>query len=603
LAIAASICIVDSSPAWATEPIHPRIVETTNDIASARGPSRYAALRELWSLWDDTDPLHVEEALRHAQRSPTLDASSRAYSALLGAYARRRRGDLHSAKAEIASLGFVDQWMVVGPFDNEGRTGYDRVFDPEVNLSNALDPQEPHQGKERTVRWRSVPPVFPFGSLDFGDLLRPEQRICAYASTFVRSTTGKARTATVWLGTTGAFRAFWNGEEVLSDGFYRVLDAERFATTLDVKAGWNRLTVKVCGDAYAPALTLRLGDRNGAPDRSIEVSADSEHAVAAARNSVRGVPPTQGRVAVRARGDMASIRAANAPPVRARDPGQVRGPVDQFEAMVRGPGATPAALEAYARYLTTTGGDDPARHVARDFATRAAEKAPTVERLLLAATLAEDRNQQRVFVDKAAAMAPKEPPATLLHAQAHLARTGPHWRDAIPFYDQLLARDPDDVDALLGRIDLYNEAGLQRTALEMLERAIERNPRAVGLLRIHALQLAGLGRYAEAQETSTRYSSFRFDDATQVMERITVAVAQRNDTLAEHWVERLLAIDPASSPYLRVAAHTYTAMGNTTKLWRRFSVRSFLRLRIPTTCAPSLITTVCAVRGTSSCGC
>jgi tetratricopeptide (TPR) repeat protein len=565
LAVAGSLCLAEPSSSWATEPIHPLVIETTRDIAAARGPTRYAKLRKLWSLWDDTDPQHVEQALRTVQQSPALDASTRAYASLLSAYARRRRGDLQSAKAEIAAQGFVDQWMVVGPFDNEGRSGLDRVFDPETRLDSPLDLQLAHQGKERPVRWRSVPDVYPYGWLDFGDLLRPEERICAYASTFVRSRDDKARAATVWLGATGAFRLFWNGEEVLSDGFYRVLDAERFATTVGVKAGWNRLTVKVCGDALPPMLTVRLGDRDGAPDRSLEASADPGHADAAAKNAARPAQPDQARVVVRAKGAEGSIRPANAPPLRDRDPGRVRGPIDQFEAMLRGPNGKPDVLEAYARYLIHTGGDDPVKHLARDFATRAAEKAPTVDRLLLASTLAEDRNQQRIWIDKAVKLAGDKPSMELLLAQAQLARSGPHWRDAVPFYDQALARDPDQVEALLGRVDLYNEAGLRRTALGMLEKAVERNPRAVGLLRVYALQLASLGRQSEAEQIGVRYTAYRFDDPTQHVSRLDLAVAQRNDALAQHWIDRLLAADPDSSHHLSVAARAYTAMGKQDK--------------------------------------
>jgi hypothetical protein len=77
-----------------------------------------------------------------------------------------------------------------------------------------------------------------------------------------------------------------------------------------------------------------------------------------------------------------------------------------FEKLVAGAKPPPAALEAFARYLASTGGDSKPEHRARDLAQRAAEAEPTVKRLLLASQLAEDRNQTRVWVDKAAALAP-----------------------------------------------------------------------------------------------------------------------------------------------------------------------------------------------------
>ena len=565
--MAASTTVASAPSSAEVAAIHPDVIEAQQEVTRARGPLRYTALRELWSLWDDTDPQQVEQALRALQSDRRLDPPSQAYAGLLTAYARRRRGDLHGAKREIAKLGYVDQWLVIGPFDNEGRSGLDRLFGPETGLTEPLDLQRPHEGKERPVRWRRAPEVFPFGWLDFGDLLRPQEKMCAYASTFVRSERPGSRNASVWLGTTGSFRLFWNGQQVLSDELYRHLDADRFATTVQVKPEWNRLTVKVCGDAVAPMLTLRIGDQRGAPDETLTFSADPVHAASAASNAIK--PESDAtraqRVVLRAEGEQATLRASGAPPVRKRDPGRLRGAVDQFERMLEGGKPNPGELEAYARYLLRTGGDDPSKNQARDYATRAAEQAPTIDRLLLAAKLSEDRNQRHTWVQKAAEIAGDKSNLDVLLAQAQLARSGPNWRDAVPFYDRALQRDPESVEALLGRVDLYNEAGLRRTALGMLERAVERHPRAVGLLRVYALQLASLGRQSEAEQVGARYAAFRFDDPTKLVAQIDLAVARRDDALTQHWINRLLESDPDSSFHLGVAARAYLSMGKPNK--------------------------------------
>ena len=552
---------LSTTKAHAVAPIHEQVVEASGKVNAARGPARYAAIRELWSLWDDTDPIQVESEIERISTAPGFDPPTRAYAALLTAYARRRRGDLAGARTRIASLGYVDRWLTVGPFDNEGRAGLERAFEPEADLARPLDPQRAYEGKERPVRWRQVPDVYPYAWLDFGDLMTPNERICAYGSTFVRSKQNAARQASVWVGTTGAYRLFWNGEGVLSDPLYRHLDADRAAATVTVRPGWNRLTIKVCGDGLAPMLSLRLANAAGAPEPSLEVSNDPVHADAAIANAVAPVPSAEGNVVVKAEGADAAVRATGLPPKRSRDPGRVRGPIQIFDKATAGKNARTEDLEAYATYLLLTGGDDPTKNLARDMATRAADKAPTVERLLLAAQLSEDRNQRRAWIDKAAALAGDAPPLPLLLAQAHLARTGPNWRDAVPFYDRALALDPDRADALLGRIDLHNEAGLRRTALQMLEHAVERNPRAVGLLRVYTLQLASLGRQAEAEEVRGRYAAYRFDDPTIHLARIELAVARRDPKMAQHWIDRLLGADPDSSFHLSVAARTYLALG------------------------------------------
>ncbi|MBI5532622.1 MAG: DUF3857 domain-containing protein [Deltaproteobacteria bacterium] len=557
--------LLAASPAPGADPVHPALVEALAAARAARGPERYTAVRSIWKSWDQTDPIQVERALVQVAEDPQGDPASNAYASLLLAYARRRRGDLDGARARIKSLGYVSQWLVTGPFDNDGRSGLARVFDPEGQLGAALDLQRVFDGKERPVRWRAAPDVHPYGWVDFGDLLRPKDKICAYAAAFVRSKAARApaRPASVWIGAAGAFKLFWNGEEVLSDTSYRELDADRMAAPVTVKPGWNQLTVKVCGDDSTPMMSVRLADDRGAPDATLESSADPNIAGQAAKNLAKPRPVVAKgepvKVVLKGTGDKTSVEAPVAPPTRANAPGGVRGPLQEFARIAAQKPAPAAALEAYARYLLLTGGDDPTENRARELARRAADQAPSPERLLLVASLAEDRNQEREWIDKAVRLA-KDDPKVLL-AQARLARRSPNWRDAVPFFDRVLKSDPDNVEAILGRVDLYNEAGLKRTALVMLEKAMERNPRAVSLLSAYAAQLSSLERQVESDEVSDRYSAYRFDDNTWQVWRIRLAVARRDKTMAEHWISRMLATDPGSSHSLGVAARAYWGLG------------------------------------------
>ncbi len=550
----------------AEQPIQPEVQKAIAAAREAHGPERYTALRELWSLWDESDPAQVEAGLQSLSTWSTYDAPARAYAGLLSAYARRRRGDLLGAQDRIGALGFVRDWLVVGPFDNDGKSGFARAWGPELDLQQPLDIGRAYEGKERPSHWRAIPDVTSYGWIDFGALLRPTEKICAYATTFVRSNAkgGGGTQASLWTGSSGAMRAFWNGEQVLSDPQYRSIDADRLATTVTVKPGWNRLTIKVCNDDSSPMLAVRLADMQGAPDPGLAVSSDPSHAQDAARNAVvRNGKRETAAVKVQGTGKDTTIEAPNAPPKRERDPGHVRGPIQQFETLTSRAQPRPEDLEAYARYLRMTGGDDPVERKARTLANRAADRAPTVRRLLLAGDLAEDRNQRRQWVDKAARAAGSQPDVDVLLAQAQLARTGANWRDAVPYYDQVLKLDPANTEALLGRVDLYNEAGLRRTALGMLERAVDRNPRSVSLLREYALQLGSLGRQTEAEEIQTRYASYRFDDPTMIVSRLETAVARRDKPLASHWIARLLDVSPDSPTHLAIAARSMLSLGET----------------------------------------
>ncbi len=553
---------LSASETRAADPVRPDLPQSIAAAHAARGPDRYTALRSIWRAWDQDDPAAVERALHDLTTDG--DPAHRAYASLLEAYARRRRGDLDGARTRIKSLGFVSQWLVVGPFDNEGRAGFGRVLEPEPALTRKLDAQRAFQGKERPVRWRSIPDAYPFAWVDLGDLMRPRDKICGYATTFVRARNAAApRSASVWIGASGAFKAYFNGEEILSDPAYRDLDSDRMATSITLAPGWNQLSLKVCADDSPPMLSVRLADNRGAPDASLEASADPNLAEQASRNLVvrKGAGAADGKVVLKAEGKQAELETATGPAKRPAPAGGPAGPLQQFQRIAANKGADPAMLEAHARYLLFTGGDDPAENKTRELARHAAEKAPSVERLLLAAAVAEDRNQSREWIDKAERFARDPNDVRILLAQARLARTSPNWRDAVPLFDRVLSLDPDNTEAILGRVDLFNEAGLKRTALVTLERAVERTPRSVALLSATAAQLSSLDRQAESTELSERYSSYRFDDITWISSRVQLAVAQRNSALAEHWLHRLVSIDPGSAHALGVAANAYFRLG------------------------------------------
>src|SRR5262249_17054366 len=146
-------------------------------------------------------------------------------------------------------------------------------------------------GKERQVRWRVAPDVYGFGWFDMGDLVRPRENVCVYATTFVRAKRGEVRPASLWAGASGAFKLFWNGTEVLTDLAYRSLVADRVGAAVNVAKGSNRLMARVCGDDDPPMLSVRLADAKGAPDPSLEFTADPSASAEAAKNAANSKKP------------------------------------------------------------------------------------------------------------------------------------------------------------------------------------------------------------------------------------------------------------------------------------------------------------------------
>ncbi len=506
------------------------LIEAIDAVNRARGPEAYAAIRELWSQWGTADPAAVEHALREVASSKQFEPAIRTYAGFLAAHARTRRGDVRGATQAIAGLGYVSDWLVVGPFDNEGKGGYDLEYGPEAQFAQAIAEERAYSGKERPVRWRRAPDAFPFGWLSGDSLFRPEQSICFYATTFVHNANAKPQRASVWAGVGGAFKLFINGVKVLEDSAYRGHDIERFGAKIELPPGTSRATLKACGTEDAPVVSLRFGAADGGSDVSFKTSATLADSNAAIANFEKLKVIQNGL-----------------------------GPISRFEKQTAGKKPSAANLEAYARYLVTTHGDDPTVHKARDLSKRAADDQPTLERLLLAGQLSEDYNSHRQWVEKAEALAEKrgQQSVDVILARATVERGGLNWRDAFPYYDQALALEPNNVEAIQGRVELFNEAGMNRTALSVLRQAVERRPKSVVLLSMYAAQLRNTGNVLQADETERRYSQFRFDDHNFITGKLDLALARNEAATATHWVERLVELNPDSLWARGVAARTY----------------------------------------------
>lgn len=520
--------------------VHPEVERLSKEVLAAKGWERHAQLRSLFNLWDQADPRQVEQGLVRAANDKSASPAARVYATILVAEARSRRGDGAGASKRFSELGFVDRWLFVGPFDDQNREGFATPFQPEAELSEPIVPGRSFDGKLRAVRWRNTEGATN-AVFDFGDWVRPREEICGYATTLIEAKAGSKprRPISLWVGTEGSFKLWFNGAPVLEDPAYRGFDFDRHAASVELVPGKNRLTMKVCSDRTAPRVAVRIADPSGAPDLGVAFSDDP----------------------------LATEGTAKVDPKRSKK-STTSGPIEGFERATSGPKASARDMEAYARYLALSGGNPRGEHTARDLATKAAKAEPTWQRALLAADLAEDRNGSRAWVEEADRLVgPKDErgKVALLLSKARLARSSVNWRDATPFYDEVLTIDPHNGLALLGRAELYLQAGLSRTALSVLGRAVEVHPASVALLRVYAAQLRGLGRAAEADDVDARWFAFRSDDSGFIARQLdrAVAVGDKND--AERWIARLERVEPDESIAKLIVSRAYRSLGESLK--------------------------------------
>ncbi|MEZ4406140.1 MAG: hypothetical protein R3A52_06675 [Polyangiales bacterium] len=78
---------------------------------------------------EHADPLALVDPLHRLAANPAVPPMRRALAAQVEAELRRDLGQSAEAAAITAAQGFITRWMVVGPFDNEGR-GLRPTHDP-----------------------------------------------------------------------------------------------------------------------------------------------------------------------------------------------------------------------------------------------------------------------------------------------------------------------------------------------------------------------------------------------------------------------------------------------------------------------------------------
>ncbi len=432
-----------------------------------------------------------------------------------------RVGDVAASRRAFDELGYIRDWRVIGPFDNEGKQGFARVFEPERLRMAPYDLDARYEGRERPVGWRTYPDIGHYGYVSFDAIERPDTNVCGYAETFV--TSARVQPLTLWLGGGGAIAAWWNGEEVLRDDHYRQPNPDRFVVAVGAHQGPNRLLVKACVTDSTWGIFARIGSATGEAATGVSFSATAE---------VAAVQPGQG---------VARLPAAPMAPLR------------ELEAAASGERPSAQALEDLARFLSMTGADDPAEQRAKQLAERAAEAEPSAARWLFAAELATSRADAGRFLDRAFALAPRDPDVLL--ARAHFTYGGPNPSDAVAALERVEDRGTAGLLAAQLRADALQSLGLPEAARTVLERARARTPAAPGWIAASAHAASDAERRDEAMTLFRQALDARYDDqgTREILIGDAIARGERTSAAREIEIYRALSNDTVGR-LLRVAS-------------------------------------------------
>jgi hypothetical protein len=151
--------------------------------------------------------------------------------------------------------GFINEWLLAGPFQNVGMQGHDVAYPPERGFKErysysggdtilralGLDtsPKKSHWHISNTPKWR--------GYVDLKPEFDQNDYVCAYAACWV--TMPKEQEVEFRLGSNDSGKVFLNGKEVWSNKIERPASVDEDVFTVTLPEGRSEIILKICQTA------------------------------------------------------------------------------------------------------------------------------------------------------------------------------------------------------------------------------------------------------------------------------------------------------------------------------------------------------------------
>jgi tetratricopeptide (TPR) repeat protein len=172
----------------------------------------------------------------------------------------QRLGALGSGIDAGSRNGFITHWWVIGPFPSDkDYNGTDTVFFPEENVDLAAE----QKLGNKTLRWRHEHTLDPEGIMDYASMLRPNQNVLCYA--YAEVGLDEPAEARLHMGSDDALVVWVNGEEAYRFKGPRSLKVGQDTKDVSLRAGANRILIKVVQGGGDWSSSVQLTDRNDQP--------------------------------------------------------------------------------------------------------------------------------------------------------------------------------------------------------------------------------------------------------------------------------------------------------------------------------------------------
>ena len=202
------------------------------------------------------------------EASPSLPASIAGPGHHLLGILKHLSGDLEGARREWDSLGFISDFQMIGPFENERGSGFSARYDPESTIDLAAE----LTGKRGKVSWRRWSEMGIAGQIELAEMFRPAEESLAYLVTWLTVT--EPTEAVFRVGSSGAYK-IWLGDELIFElDVDRPIRLDQEAIAVQLHPGQSRLRILTGQTKGRWAFRIRVTDDAGHALKAVTVSAE-----------------------------------------------------------------------------------------------------------------------------------------------------------------------------------------------------------------------------------------------------------------------------------------------------------------------------------------
>lgn len=216
------------------------------------------------SLWDNCDTNKALPILDKIISSSDTNPLALSMAKNLKRYMLTLNGDYEKVESLIKEDAFILDYLVLAPFPNDNKGGFEEQYEPEKNLSF----EKVYEGiDKREISFRKLPKRKYFSNVVLDDFIDPSENSTAYLVSFIKSEISQE--CVLRVSFSGAFKIFLNSEEVGSSTNYNIPSFDQYSFPVKLSQGFNILMIKTCNAQGAWQFRVRITDAKGSPIKNV----------------------------------------------------------------------------------------------------------------------------------------------------------------------------------------------------------------------------------------------------------------------------------------------------------------------------------------------